>query len=71
MDTADQEAMCRHGARNMALGADTLELLAMWPWPSYLTLRRLSFLICEMEIDVRTKRNVKSKAVVVYEIDNQ
>lgn len=71
MDIADQEAMCRHGARNMALGADTLELLAMWPWPRYLTLRRLSFPMCKMEIDVRTKGNIKSKAVMVYKIDNQ
>ena len=63
--------MCRHGARNLALGADMLELLALWPWPSYLALLRLSLLICKMEIIVRTKRNTKSKVVVIYKIDNQ
>ena len=48
-----------------------LELLALWPWPSYLALLRLSLLICKMEIIVRTKRNTKSKVVVIYKIDNQ
>lgn len=55
------------GVRNVALGADRLELLAVWSWPNYLTLLWLSLFICAMGLltVVKLKGNIKSQAIAI------